>query len=362
MIQNSIKKTVEKALNDFGQDVLIFKDHKDNYYNRSISLAKYDRQFIESDNSVSTLADRYKFTMFSEVELNNYIAYKNKFYKVLSVDDTREDIYIAYAEYSTIKVPIFSLEVNPNISLKIGNKVNVNAKAYRDTVLIENPTITYKSSNNAIATVDKVGNITAINSGRCEITVMFNEVVTVVNVDIAEIVYTLDLNTYSLELTEEDTFKIDYVCKVDGIVDEIPTLLYSSTNNTVATVDEAGNITTIKEGSCIIKVTYYNVEKQINLVVNKVVAPSYSIKAYTGVFEINRWDTNKFTVYNGSIEDKETWNITIDYKGNTNDIATITSKTNNSVIVTNTGVIGKEIDIVFTKGEIILRQIVKLVK
>ena len=60
MIQKSIKKTVEKALDDFGQDVLIFKDHKDNSYNRSISLAKYDRQFIESDNSVSTLADRYE--------------------------------------------------------------------------------------------------------------------------------------------------------------------------------------------------------------------------------------------------------------------------------------------------------------
>lgn len=362
MIQDSINKSIKKSLDMFGQDVLIFKDYKDTYYNRSVSLVKYDRQLIESDGLVSTLADRYKFTMFSEVDINNYIAYKGHFYKVLSVDNTRDNICIVYTEYNANKVPVFSLNVDSEVNLKVGSNIKLNVVAYRDSTIIVNPKITYISSDSSIVSVDSLGNVTALKQGNCAIEVKFNEVITFINVNILNVVYGLELNTYNLELNKNNTYKVISTCTIDGVADESPILTYSSNDNSIANVEGEGNINALGVGSCVITVTYNNVARYINLVVNEVIAPTYLIKAYTDVMEINKWDTNRFTVYNGSVEDTETWCITIDYNGNSSSVATVNSKGNNSITVTNNGYIGIDIILVFTKGDVTLKQIIKLVR
>lgn len=366
MLQDSIKRSLEKALDMFGQDVLIFKDSKDNYYNRTIALTKYDRQVIIDNSLISTLADRYKFTTFTPIENNNYIAYKGHFYKILSVDNTREDIYIAYAEYSAIKVPTFSLSVDSNINVKIGDSINLNAKAYRDSMLIESPKINYSSSNNAVATVDKSGNVNAISSGKCVITVKFNEVVTMVNVDVAEKVYTLELNTYSLELNKDDTYKIVATCNVDGILDENPILSYRSSNDTIATVDNEGNITALKEGDCTITVIYNNVEKEISISVKEVikpVEPVYSISSSLGTFDIRQYSASTFTVLKDDVADTDTWDITIDYNGVLTTHISIDSKTSNSIKIRNSkGLNTNKLILNFVKGDITIKKEVGLTK
>lgn len=366
MLRDSIKKSFEKALDMFGQDILIFNDYKDNYYNRANAIAKYDRQVIESDNLTSTLADRYKFTTFTLIETNNYIAYKGHFYKILSVDDTREDIYTAYAEYSAIKVPVFTLSVDSNINIKIGDEVNLNVKTYRDSTLIESPEINYSSSNENIATVDKSGNVNGIRSGKCEIIVKFNEIITVINVDVAEKVYTLELNTYSLELNKDDTYKIVATCNVDGVLDESPILSYRSNNDTIATIDNEGNITAISEGSCIIIVTYNNVEKEINIVVNEIiepVEPVYSISSSLGTFDIRRYSASTFTVLKDGIADTESWDITVDYNGVDTAHIKLEGTTSNSIKIRNSkGANTKKLILNFVNGDITIKQEVGLTK
>lgn len=89
----------------------------------------------------------------------------------------------------------------------------------------------------------------------------------------------------------------------------------------------------------------------------------YIIKAYSESYDINRWSTNKFMAcYENGAEDSELWNISIDYKGNSTDIVRIVSTTNNSILLENTGVIGKEIELIFTKDDTEIRQVVRLVK
>lgn len=89
----------------------------------------------------------------------------------------------------------------------------------------------------------------------------------------------------------------------------------------------------------------------------------YVVKAYSESYDINRWSTNKFTVcYEDGTEDSELWNISIDYKGNSTDIVRIVSTTNNSILLESTGVMGKEIELIFTKEDIEIRQVVRLVK
>lgn len=89
----------------------------------------------------------------------------------------------------------------------------------------------------------------------------------------------------------------------------------------------------------------------------------YTIKSHNGLYHINRWDRNEFKVYaeNGE-EDKGVWDISLDYRGNSNDIVKIISKTSNSLLLENNGVVNKEIELLFSKDELEIRQIVRLVK
>lgn len=363
MLDKYIKNSLEKALELSGQDILIFNNYKDNIYKRTKAIVKYDRQIIESDSMISTLADRYKFTTFSEVELNNYIAYKNHFYKVLSVDNTKNDIYILYCEVDLNKVPVFTLSVNPELNLKVGNSETLIVVAYRDNVVIDNPVITYKSSDNTIASIDNLGNVTALREGVCNIEVKFNEIVTKVSVKILERVSKLELNSYSLDLTKNDTYKINATCTIDDLPDESPTLIYSSSNNEVATVDGEGNITAIGIGNCIIYVRYNNVIKEISIVSKEVVVPVYSISSSLNTFDIRQYSASTFTVLKNGVADTDTWTITIDYNGVLTTHITIDSTTTNSIKIRNSkGLNANKLILNFVKGDINIKQEVGLTK
>ena len=89
----------------------------------------------------------------------------------------------------------------------------------------------------------------------------------------------------------------------------------------------------------------------------------YLIKAYTGLHEIHKYDSNVFTICNlEGVEDTETWDIKIDYNSNPSDVVVIEEVTNNSIMLRNDGYIGVEIILNFTKGDITVSQTVRLVK
>lgn len=89
----------------------------------------------------------------------------------------------------------------------------------------------------------------------------------------------------------------------------------------------------------------------------------YLIKAYTGLHEIHKYDSNVFIICNlEGVEDAETWEIKIDYNSNSEDVVVIEEVTGNSIMLRNNGYIGVEIVLNFTKGYVTVSQTVRMVK
>ena len=110
----------------------------------------------------------------------------------------------------------------------------------------------YKSSNTRIATVSSKGIVRGKKEGKIKITVRSKKnkkLKRTVNITVKRLrPYSLKLNISSLNLFINDTYRLKYTVKSNSSV------LFSSSNKSVATIDKNGKITPKKDGNTIITV------------------------------------------------------------------------------------------------------------
>ena len=154
------------------------------------------------------------------------------------------------------------------------------------TVLPENAdgdkTVTWKSSNNAVATVSTDGTVTAVGKGSCDITVTTQNGKTAtckvtVGVPLKSISFKDDITSKTINKGEEFTLEVIYN-PTDTDIDK--TITWSSTDTSVATV-ENGKVTAIGGGETEIKATTVNGLEAICKVKVEVPLTSISIKTET---------------------------------------------------------------------------------
>lgn len=117
--------------------------------------------------------------------------------------------------------------------------------------------VTWKSSNTSVASVNSSGKVTAIKEGTAVITVKTNDggytaecEVSVSNQTIS--VTSVTLNKTSLSLVENETYTLTYTVKPSNATDRSVT--WKSSNASVATVTNSGKVTAIKKGNAVITV------------------------------------------------------------------------------------------------------------
>ena len=136
-------------------------------------------------------------------------------------------------------------------TMKVGDMLVLNA-----TVLPENvtdKTVTWSSSDEAVATVGADGTVTALKEGTAVITAKCGEksafcTVTVQKAEVLAESVTLDQTT--MELTVNGTGKLTATVKPDETT--VKTIQWSSSDETVATVGADGTVTALKEGTAVI--------------------------------------------------------------------------------------------------------------
>lgn len=140
-----------------------------------------------------------------------------------------------------------------NVSRKtidVGQSYKVKIKSIRPKK--SSKSVSYKSSNTKIATVSKKGIVKGKKEGKIKIIVRSKKnkklkrtvVITVKRLR----PYSLKLNISSLNLFINDTYRLKYTVKSNSSV------LFSSSNKSVATIDKNGRITPKKDGNTIITV------------------------------------------------------------------------------------------------------------
>lgn len=152
---------------------------------------------------------------------------------------------------------ITGLKISPaELILKPGDKEKIVVTIMPSNMKINN--VTWSSSNTNVAVVNENGNITAIGVGEAIITVTTQDgkhsaTIKVVVAKDAVRVNGISLNKTNINLNVHDTYKLNSTVTPNNASNKSVT--WSSSNPSVVSVDQNGNIKALKEGTAVITVT-----------------------------------------------------------------------------------------------------------
>lgn len=144
-------------------------------------------------------------------------------------------------------VPVTELSLNQDsVEVLVGSQATLRASVTPANAAPA--TVEWQSSDTTIATVDN-GVITALKRGECDITVICQDKMAVCHVNVTEIVptgVTLDVEHAKIEVGSQ--LKLTATVQPDDATDKA--VSWSSSNQSVATVDENGMVTAVGQGEC----------------------------------------------------------------------------------------------------------------
>ncbi|GAF07569.1 Ig-like domain-containing protein [Paenibacillus pini] len=152
--------------------------------------------------------------------------------------------------------------------------------------------------------------------------------------------YEITVDKISVLLKPSESYQLHTEVKNNGITLINPILSFSSSDQSICTVDNDGLISSVSEGSVVITVNYKESYKRITVVVNSKDSHKLTVDIFdnstTNKFIITKSKSKEFTCVfkgNGQSIVSEAWFSLTDVNGNPTNLATITSQSNNSCIV-----------------------------
>lgn len=140
-----------------------------------------------------------------------------------------------------------------DITLKLGDVFRLTAE-----ILPLNATdksVTWISSNTSVVTVDENGLLTAVGTGSAAVLVQSNDsgITAMCNINVYQPVETVDINYTEMSVRKGTVFWLYAKAGPDNAVNK--TIIWSTSNPRIATVDESGMVTAVEPGECIITAT-----------------------------------------------------------------------------------------------------------
>ena len=134
-------------------------------------------------------------------------------------------------------------------SVTVGETITLKVEIYPATTTDKN--LTFSSSNPDVAVVDEDGNVTAVGVGEAIITIVCGDVTTTITITVDPILATsITLDTTVKEAIEGDSFQLTATVEPDNVTNA--TVAWSSSDESIATVDSEGLVHVLKAGECII--------------------------------------------------------------------------------------------------------------
>lgn len=235
-----ILESFNKALELVGQSIKIMDKDK-NIKANTKAIVKAERVQNQDSNYFISVGDIYKITTLQKTNIGDLISFKNKQYKVESVDDTTP-LYVSYCKYGGIDIVYNIILAETTATINKDNTYQITATAHENGVIIENPTIIYTSSNSAIATVNETGLVTGISEGECTITCNYNGVSATLTVNvIVQVIFFKEfkiIGSETIAVNKEEIYKI--VNKDGSVVDSSKNYNFEISDSSVCTMTEQG--------------------------------------------------------------------------------------------------------------------------
>lgn len=190
--------------------------------------------WTSSDNNIATV--------------NEYGVVKGVNDGIVTINGTYEENTI-YFEVTVKKIEISMISLEAEKNIDVGEKTMINAIIIPSNANERN--ISWQSSDPSIVTVDEHGNIEGIKEGEVTITATAYNGITAsckINVSVKAQEIILDIKEKNIILDEK--FTISAIINPSNTTDK--NIYWTSSDATVATVDEKGNVHGIKEGTAII--------------------------------------------------------------------------------------------------------------
>ncbi len=181
-------------------------------------------------------------------------------------------------EAATVAVTGVSLD-KTELSLTEGGSATLKATVTPEDAT--DKTVSWKSSDSAVATVDESGKVTAVKAGSATITVTTKDGSKTATCKVTVVAGTVAVTGVSLDKTSLDLYPGEYAILNATVTPEDATdktVSWKSSDSAVATVDENGKVTAVKAGSATITVTTTDGGKTVTCKVT-VTATSVDLKA-----------------------------------------------------------------------------------
>ncbi|ABO48919.1 Ig domain protein, group 2 domain protein [Desulforamulus reducens MI-1] len=295
--------------------------------------------------------------------LNQRIIKMDSAWKVIGIDKTKNGLVILHLEKDSFGSSddkeneianrwqyehIYKLTINEGESANIlkDDTLQLSVKLTDNGVAVDSPSITYVSSDANICNIDNNGLITGIAEGKAIITAQMTgkpDVKDTISINVkVNHNYVLTITNESATLNIGDNLQLNYTLTDNGVIVDNPNVIFTSSDNNIATVNSSGLITGISIGTVTITAQMADrpeIYDILEVTVQEVpISHNYSISINGGAtIKLNQTLSYTATFYDNGVEVADqsgTWSITSpNPDGTTNVYATIQSQTGNSVSI-----------------------------
>ncbi|HAE17370.1 MAG TPA: hypothetical protein DCG51_12610, partial [Erysipelotrichaceae bacterium] len=153
----------------------------------------------------------------------------------------------------TVTIAVQSVSVSPETAqMFTGEKLQLQAAVLPSAA--SDKTVTWKSSNTAVATVDSTGKVTAVSNGTATITATTRDggYTDTCTVSVSTPLIEVHLNTDHLSLIKGETSYLTVSFVPETASDQ--TVIWSSSDPSVVTADNSGKVTAVSNGTAVITV------------------------------------------------------------------------------------------------------------
>ncbi|MGJ8681357.1 Ig-like domain-containing protein [Paraglaciecola sp.] len=180
---------------------------------------------------------------------------------------TEEGVLVAEHDVEVLTVQATSVELNQQSAhLALNETLKLNASITPNNTTLK--TVTWSSSNEAVATVDQKGLVTAISAGNADITATVNDggVSDVASITVSSIALeSVSLHTNAV-IVLPGTYQANAQLTPSNATDTLIT--WTTDNHTIATVNSNGLITGVSAGATTITATSNDGDHQASIIVN----------------------------------------------------------------------------------------------